>query len=570
MINRKSTFLLAVLLLLMTGAARAIDKATYYKKADGQKAAALKTALYGIVGNPNTKSYSALWTYYYQTDRMSNNQVVDRYSNETRYFSGDNGNAVSGMNKEHGIPQSWWGGGTTGIGSDLHHVMPSDTEANSRKSNYGMGVVTSQSWTNGSIKVGKGTAGNNGTVQLWEPADKWKGDFARIYFYIVTSYEERSLVQKEGANSMHANTYPKLQPWAYELYMKWSKEDPVDDLERQRNETVYSIQGNRNPFIDYEGLEQYIWGDHKDQPFSTTNYENPYGSGSSTLITPEASFALESKTLDVGNTFQQQLTTNSNGEVTYKSSAPDVASVDARTGLVTALAEGVATITATVAATNVYRSATASYTVMVNRAGVTPPPSDGTTYVKVTQRLNDWTGTYLIVCEEEDVAMDGGLTEYDQAENSIHVDIIGQNEITVTDATKAAEFYVMKMSNGKYSILGHGGKYMGAVSEKNTVDSSDSPIATTLSVTDGEAFITTESGYTLRFNAQKGQKRFRFYKSGQTAVALYRRSNADGVGDIVASPATGLAPIFDLSGRRLQRVTRPGLYIVGGKKMFLK
>lgn len=251
-----------------TATAQSVNLATYYSGADGKKKAELKTAMYQIVGNPDVKSYGSLWTHYYYTDRLPDNQVVDRYCNEKRYFSGQDGNGVSGMNKEHGIPQSWWGGGTTGIGSDLHHVMPSDTEANSRKSNYGMGVVTTQKWTNGSIKVGTGQAGNNGTVQLWEPADEWKGDFARVYFYIVTAYEEKSLVQKEGANTMQTTTYPKLQPWATQLYLKWARQDPVSDLERQRNEAVYKIQGNRNPFIDFPSLAEYIWGDSIDYAFS--------------------------------------------------------------------------------------------------------------------------------------------------------------------------------------------------------------------------------------------------------------------------------------------------------------
>lgn len=248
--------------------AQSVNLKTYYSSADGKKKAELKTALYQIIGNPSVKTYGSLWIHYYDTDRLADNQVVDRYSNEKRYFKSQDGNAVAGMNKEHGIPQSWWGGGTSGIGSDLHHVMPSDTEANSRKSNFGMGVVTSQTWTNGSIKVGRGQAGNNGTVQLWEPADEWKGDFARVYFYIVTAYENRSLVQQEGANSMQTTTYPKLQPWASQLYLKWARQDPVSDLERKRNEAVYKIQGNRNPFVDYPSLAEFIWGDSIDYAFS--------------------------------------------------------------------------------------------------------------------------------------------------------------------------------------------------------------------------------------------------------------------------------------------------------------
>ena len=551
MISNKVKLFVFQLLLLFAENVFAVDLSKYYANANGKKQKDLKTALSKIVGNPSTKSYSSLWDWYYDTDRLSDNQVVDRYSNTKRYFT-ERGSQPSGMNKEHGIPQSWWGGGTSGIGSDLQHVMPSESDANSQKSNYGMGVVTNQTWTNGSIKVGKGTAGNNGTVQLWEPADEWKGDFARAYFYIVTAYEEKSLVQKEGANTMQSNAYPKLQPWAYELYLKWSQEDPVDDLERKRNETVYGIQGNRNPFIDYEGLEQYIWGDHQNVAFNASNYENPYGDNTNpTLKTPDVNFAAEEKVMEVGDTYTQEVQTNSSGEVTYESSNSSVASVDKNTGLVTALSAGQTTITATVGATNVYRAGTATYTVTVRQPGVTPKPSDGKTYVKVTERLNDWTGTYLIVYEAENVALDGGLETFDKVSNSIPVSINAQSTIDVTNATEAAEFTIAKMADGKYSVCGASGKYLGATAKKNTLESSSTPIATTISVTDGDAILTTESGYTLRFNTQNNQKRFRFYASGQEPVSLYLRAkkevllgDVDGDGSISISDVTALVNII--------------------------
>ena len=270
---KKIIFLAATLLNVLGLMAQSVNLANYYASANGKKKAALKTAMYNIIGSPDWQTYKSLWTHYYFTDRLPDNQVVDRYSNTKRYFSGNTGDQLSGMNKEHGIAQSWWGGGTNKQGSDLHHVMPSDSEANSRKSNYGMGIVTNVKWQNGSIKVGTGTAGSS-SISLWEPADEWKGDFARAYFYIVTCYEELNLAQSEGAKSMQNNTYPKLQSWASQLYLKWAKEDPVSDLERARNEAVYQIQGNRNPFVDYQNLAEYIWGDSVDYAFDVNGGNN--------------------------------------------------------------------------------------------------------------------------------------------------------------------------------------------------------------------------------------------------------------------------------------------------------
>ncbi|MCR5820400.1 MAG: endonuclease [Bacteroidaceae bacterium] len=260
----RTNLLACTLLLSFATVAQAVDLKDYYSAANGKNKAALKTALYNIIKNPDWPSYNSLWTHYYYTDRAADGQVIDRYSNEKRYFSGTSGSAVSGMNREHGIPKSWWGGGTGQQGSDLHHVMPSDANSNSRKSNYGMGVVTSTDYSNG-IKVGTGASG----LKLWEPADEWKGDFARIYFYFVTCYEELDVTEAEGANSMLAGTYPKLQSWASKLYLQWARQDPVSDLERTRNEVVYDIQGNRNPFIDYPNIAEYIWGDSVDYAFTT-------------------------------------------------------------------------------------------------------------------------------------------------------------------------------------------------------------------------------------------------------------------------------------------------------------
>ena len=467
----------------------AFDKSSYYKGATGKKQAELKTSLYKIIGNPSVKSYGSLWTYYYQTDRGNDNQVIDRYSNEVRYFgSSASSSAVSGMNKEHGIPKSWWGGTQNTAYSDLQHLMPSDISANSAKSNFGMGVVTSVSFNNGSIKVGKGTAGNNGTVSLWEPADEWKGDFARVYFYIVTCYEELDMVQQQGANSMYANTYPKLQPWAYQLYMKWSKEDPVSDLERQRNEKVYGIQGNRNPFIDYPGLEQYIWGDYQNVAFNPADYQDPF-----------------------------------NGETPDPNPNPDPEP---------------------------------------NPNPDPNPTPDGDQYTKVTAQPTDWTGTYLIVYEDaaSSKALNGGKVSNAQG-NYIAVSV-ADNQIAVSTATEAAEFAVKSKSNG-YSIQGKDGNYIGHTSGNALNFSENDDFVNTLSYS-SEGTVIGCDGYVLRFNSSADM--FRFYKSGQQPVQLYRRTKADGITSLLA-PRTDV--IYDVTGRK---VTLPvkGLYIINGKKVLVK
>ena len=71
------------------------------------------------------------------------------------------------------------------------------------------------------------------------------------------------------------NKYPAFKDWALQLLLKWAKEDPVSQKEIDRNNAVYGIQKNRNPFVDYPGLEQYVWGDKKDITFSYDNYDKP-------------------------------------------------------------------------------------------------------------------------------------------------------------------------------------------------------------------------------------------------------------------------------------------------------
>ncbi len=231
--------------------------------------AELKTALYNLLKEHTRISYgsgaSSTWGAFYSTDRNpSNNQVYDMYSPTVRTF-GSKGSAISGMNIEHSLPKSWWGGGKNDAYHDLHHLNPSDQDANSRKSNYPLAELESVSWDNGVAFVGKATI-NGSSQNAFEPCDEYKGDFARTYMYMFTCYQNLSYstTHMNYANS----TYPTLKPWAVELLLKWSKQDPVSEKEIARNNAVYSIQGNRNPYIDYPQLAEYVWGDSVDYVFN--------------------------------------------------------------------------------------------------------------------------------------------------------------------------------------------------------------------------------------------------------------------------------------------------------------
>ena len=239
----------------------------YYTSIDGVKGGAtLKNALYNLVKNHKKITYnSGTWDAFYSTDRDPvTNRVYDMYSSEVRYF-GNKGDKISGMNIEHSVAKSWWGGANNNAYCDIHHLNPSDQTANSRKSNYPLAELESVTWDNGVTFVGKATI-NGSSINAYEPCDEYKGDFARTFMYMFTCYQD--LTYEYTWMNYENSAYPTLKPWAVELLLRWSKQDPVSEKEIARNNAVYEVQGNRNPYIDYPQLAEYVWGDSVDYVFN--------------------------------------------------------------------------------------------------------------------------------------------------------------------------------------------------------------------------------------------------------------------------------------------------------------
>ena len=259
----------------------------YYSSLKGKKGAELKTAVYNIIKNAKVLSYGSgsghTWWGFWQTDRDSRGYYIDRYSAESSWVKSTSQGAVgSGMNIEHSFPKSWWGGASNQAYKDLYNLMPCESKINSTKSNYPMGTVASGDRGNGWTKVGKGTDNK----WYWEPADPWKGDFARGYMYMATTYQNFTWSGTSALQILQQGDYPTLQPWAYTLFIKWARADKPDALEIQRNEDVYKIQGNRNPFVDYPNLMEYVWGDSTDIAFNpvTSVKSSEYKDGGGTVI----------------------------------------------------------------------------------------------------------------------------------------------------------------------------------------------------------------------------------------------------------------------------------------------
>ena len=263
----------------------------YYQSLKGKKGAELKTAIHQLVGKAKVLDYgsgtNSTWWGFYVTDN-DNGHVIDRYSNNV-YSFGKRGSAVGGMNIEHSFPKSWWGGSMTQAYQDLFNLMPSDKDANSSKSNFGMGVVTQTSgkgyYDNGCIKVGDSGMG----FKVWQPSKEWQGDFARDYMYMATAYQDYTWKDNAAQNSLEQNEWPTLKEWAYTLYIKWAKEDPVSQTEVKRNNAVYGIQGNRNPYVDFPNLMEYVWGDSIDVAFNpeTSVKSDKTVEGGDTPVTPD-------------------------------------------------------------------------------------------------------------------------------------------------------------------------------------------------------------------------------------------------------------------------------------------
>lgn len=254
-----------VILFLIAFQINANGVSEYYLSAEGLSGEELKTALFRRVSKHQFLLYDELWNYFKVTDALPNNRVLDRYSNTEYFFT-----QSSQMDREHSFPKSWWGGFSFyPVYSDLHHLYPSDRSANIAKSNHPLGKVSnSPSFNNGLSKVGPSvTAGYSGTV--FEPADEYKGDFARAYMYVVTAYQ--NLQNLWNSPMLNNNTYPVFKQWAIDLLLQWHTEDPVSTLEIERNEQVYNFQNNRNPFIDYPELAQHIWGNKQTELFYTSS-----------------------------------------------------------------------------------------------------------------------------------------------------------------------------------------------------------------------------------------------------------------------------------------------------------
>lgn len=241
--------------------------AGYYDSLEGKSGTALRQALQDIIANPavvHAHNYGDVTNIIKACDQnpLNPNQVWLLYSEQPRSkldFQDTGGSNVGKWNREHMYPQSRGGyqGGTssepdgidvwlptgpddilTGHG-DAHHIRAEDGPVNSSRNNKDYGEYL-------------GPTGNVGS---------WHGDAARGVFYMAVRYNGLEVVNGNPPN----NTVGQLGDLA--LLLQWNHSDPSDDFEMNRNNYIYTWQVNRNPFIDYPDLADYIWGTHVNDPW---------------------------------------------------------------------------------------------------------------------------------------------------------------------------------------------------------------------------------------------------------------------------------------------------------------
>lgn len=237
------------------------------------------TTTYHTSSNPpewekgDLKAYGT-WQALPQTDMHPDGIVWDMYSNCVRYYPNKLGESGCSLNIEHCLPKSWWGGTDNEAYKDLFNLNPSDQRANGQKSNYAPGhVQKGDKFDNGSFRMDSKAKSQYGYI-CWEPAPEYRGDFARAYFYMATAYEylEWTAYTDYISNAGYLMFSEQIQ----QVLLDWHRADPVSDKEICRADRISDIQHNRNPFIDYPELVEYIWGNKKGQTVDVASLQSTY------------------------------------------------------------------------------------------------------------------------------------------------------------------------------------------------------------------------------------------------------------------------------------------------------
>jgi len=256
--------LILILLLLSPSFSFAQIPAHYYNSVSNQIGQELKSTLHQIIKGHKEFPYSSkstdVWDILKISDQDPNDSacVIGFYSGfsmdaNTEYNNGQ------GWNREHVWAKSRGDFGTKkGAGTDLHHLRAADISTNSARNNRNFDNGGEQYIDVSGFYNGQTNSFKNDSIWCWEARDEVKGDVARMMFYMVVRYEESEL-DLELTDSLFNRSSKAPLHSKLSVLLEWHKVDPVDSLERVRNNIIYSYQNNRNPFIDHPEWVELIW-----------------------------------------------------------------------------------------------------------------------------------------------------------------------------------------------------------------------------------------------------------------------------------------------------------------------
>ena len=298
--------------------------ATYYAKIDGKATDSndnLRTTLCSIISTGYTTiGYSSLPNSVYAASSNpsdfyngsgSSKTMEDIYSSYPYNSSQDGSSATTcgtGWNKEHTVPQSWFGKASPMV-SDAHHVFPTDIRMNSCRSNYPYGENNASKYCSSYGYGHLGTSTFSGyTGQVFDPGSTedcggkcYRGDLARVYFYMATRYRTTDFTSGTGYTSFtYTNGVADLTDYMKNLMLKWHREDPVSEKELKRNNAIYAHQKNRNPFVDYPCLVEYIWGDKKGETVSLSSLISGYVGVGTDCCSTDPTLTVSSSSITIG------------------------------------------------------------------------------------------------------------------------------------------------------------------------------------------------------------------------------------------------------------------------------
>ncbi|WP_294298653.1 endonuclease [uncultured Chryseobacterium sp.] len=283
--------LLPVILISSCLAAQA--PAGYYNGTSGLTGYALKSKLHDIISAKNINwNYSDLQNFYNQTDldkyydhtAANTTYLLDIYSeipsgpDMYEYTSAQMIGSASaegqGWNREHMMPQSTFYSNYP-MYSDLFYVVPTDARINQLRSNYPYGIVGSTIYYtfSNSSRIGNcAIPGITYTGRVYEPINEFKGDVARSLLYFAVRYEGKlgtfnfnnNANPASDTNPLDGTEERSYDPAYINMLLQWHQQDPVSQREIDRNNTVYAIQNNRNPFIDNPSWAAAIWSQTAD------------------------------------------------------------------------------------------------------------------------------------------------------------------------------------------------------------------------------------------------------------------------------------------------------------------